>query len=52
VLHRANRYLHFAFDKPPTPEEEENSAAAAAAATASAFFKVAYSNFMRPSKYK
>jgi len=46
-LHRANRYLHFAFDKPPTPEEEENSAAAA-----SAFFKVAYSNFMRPSKYK
>jgi len=47
VLHRANRYLHFAFDKPPTPEEEENSAAAA-----SAFFKVAYSNFMRPSKYK
>jgi hypothetical protein len=31
VLHRANRYLHFAFDKPPTPEEEENSAAAAAA---------------------
>ena len=53
MLHRANRYLHFAFDKPPTPEEEENSAAAAAAAR---FIKWSTSNFMRPNqninKYK
>ena len=56
MLHRANRYLHFAFDKPPTPEEEENSAAAAAAAAAAHFLKWRTSNFMRPNqninKYK
>jgi hypothetical protein len=47
VLHRANRYLHFAFDKPPTPEEEENSAAAAAAAGAARFLKWRTRNFMQ-----
>jgi len=45
VLHRANRYLHFAFDKPPTPEEEENSAAAAAGAAR--FLKWRTRNFMQ-----